>query len=285
LKVRRFYLLLGSLLGSFSRSYLSGAATGWAATAGRKGVTIGSFNALRELNASETKATVSLPDLKALEEQLKEFGPSALRKFKRDARKLGKPAQDELRRAFRRVGISGPLGFSRRPGRRFDRMYTDSHAHLSYGKSYGTINSTKAIDVNYKNRKEGRALAQLKTAKDGTISIVRLLVRSPALIVADMAGKSGAGRKRSGETKKFKQNLFGRGVIEATPAMRQITPGRVVARDKWLKALDEKARARRQNQASRYAWPSMEEYMSDHKLKVAVLLNEVITESNKKLGN
>jgi hypothetical protein len=278
-------LLLASLFGSVQRSYLSGAAKGWAGTSARTGIAIGNFNALRELNASDSKAAVSLGDLKSLEAQLREFGPDALRKFKRDARRIGKPAQDELRKAFRQVGIAGPLGAPKRPGRRFDRMYTDDHARLSYAKSYSTISSSRSIDINYKNRTEGRALARLKAAGDGTISIVRLLVKSPALIVADMAGKSRTAIKRSGQLRPFKQNLFGRGVIDATPAMRAVTPRRGEARDKWLKALDQRAAAKKQSNASRYAWPTMENYMSIHKLKVSMLLNDVIAETNKKLGN
>ena len=279
-------MLLASLFGSVQRSYLSGAARGWAGTAARTGVTIGSFNALEELNASGSKATVSLPDLKALEAQLKEFGPDAFKRFKRDAGRLGVPARDALRSVYRSVGIFGPLGRPRRPGRKFDKMATEyNHARLSYERAFVTINTSRAIDVNYKNRNEGRALRQLKSAQDGTISIVRLLVKAPALIVADMAGKSSRKRLNSGFVRQYETKLFGGPKIVATERMRAVTPARVQARTTWLQALDRQAHNRRQNKASRYAWPTMEKYMSKHKFNAAALINQVITETNKKLAD
>lgn len=279
-------MLLASLLGSLSRSYVTGAAMGWTGVAARGGITIGNFNALRELNASDTKASVSLSDLKALEKQLKEFGPDSLKKFKRDARKVGVPARDALRSVYRSVGISGPLGRPNRPGRRYDKMATNyNHARLSYERGFVVANSSRGIDVNYKNRNEGKALRQLQQAQDGTFSIVRLLVKAPAFIVADMAGKSNRKRLNSGFVREYETNLFGGPKVVATERMRAVTPARVEARTKWLQALDRQAHNRRQNKASRYAWPTMEKYMSKHKVNVAALINEVIAETNKKLGN
>jgi hypothetical protein len=278
-------LLLASVFGSLQRSYLSGAVGGWSRIAARSAMAIGNFNSATELNASASKATVELKDLKALEQQLKEFGPDALRTFKRNARRVGTPARDALRSVFRSVGTAGPLGSPRRPGRRYDKMATSYNGRLSYMTSYIRNYSSKGIDINYKNRNEGRALQQLKTAKDGTISVVRLLVKAPAFIVADMAGKSNSSRIVSGPVREYKTNLFGRGVVQANDAMRQMTPARYEARAKWLQALDRQAHNRRQNKASRYAWPTMENYMSKHKVNVATLLNEVIADTNKRLGN
>jgi len=279
-------LAVSSLLGSMYRSYAAGAARGWSTTAAKGGITIGNFNALSELNTSDNKAVVSLPDLKALELQLKEFGPDALNRFKRDARRVGTPARDALRSVYRSVGIFGPLGRPRRPGRKFDKMATEyGHARLSYERAFVTINTSRGIDVNYKNRNEGRALRQLKQAEDGTISIVRLLVKAPALIVADMAGKSNRKRLNSGFVRQYETKLFGGPKVVATERMRAVTPARVQARTTWLQALDRQAHNRRQNKASRYAWPTMEKYMSKHKINAAALINQVIAETNKKMAD
>ncbi len=279
-------MLLASLFGSVQRSYLAGAARGWATTSARTGMAIGNFNALTELNAADSKATVSLGDLKALEAQLREFGPDALKRFKRDARRVGTPARDALRAVFRSVGIAGPLGRPNRPGRRYDKMATNyNHARLSYERGFVIANSSRGIDVNYKNRSEGKALQQLKTAQDGTISIVRVLVKAPAFIVADMAGKSNRKRINSGFVREYETNLFGGPKIVASERMRAVTPARVEARTKWLQALDRQAHNRRQSKASRYAWPTMEKYMSTHKINAAALINQVIAETNKKLAD
>lgn len=278
-------MLLTGLVGSFSRSYLMSAFAGWRGVAAASKIPIGNFNHLQELDITDRKAVVILSDLKDLERQLLELGPDALKKFKNQSRKLGHPARDRLRKTFSSVGINGPLGRPRRPGRRYDRMVTNyNYAHLSWERGFVQVNSARGIDVNYKNRNESKALSQLARAQDGTISIVRLLVKAPALIVADMAGKSNKARKNSGYVRPYQTNLFGRGVVEANGAMRQVTPARVEARTKWLQALDRQAHNRRQNKASRYAWPTMERYMVQHKTNVAALLNEVINSTNKKLA-
>lgn len=262
-----------------------GATRGWGSIAAGSRIAIGNFNNLKELDVTNSKAVVELTDLKALERQLREFGPDSLSKLKKDARRIGTPARDALRSIFRSVGSAGPLGSPRRPGRRYDKMSTSYNGRLSYRTSYIRNYSSRGIDVNYKNRNEGRALNQLKTAKDGTISIVRLLIKAPAFVVADMAGKSNSARTTSGLVREYKTNLFGGPTIQATDNMRRMTPARVNAVDNWLRVLDRQAHNRRQNKASRYAWPGMEKYMSKHKVNVAQLLNEVIAETNKKLAD
>lgn len=279
-------LLFASIFGSLGRSYAMGAFRGWEnvrQAARQRGINIGIFSLLKDIDITDRKAVVELPNLKALEDLLKEVGPQALRDFKGKARKVGTPARNALRGTFLNIGIHGPLGAPRRPGRNYDKMSTSyERGRLSFMRSRVIANG-KGIDVNYKNRSEGKALRQLKSAQDGTISIVRLIVRAPAFIVADMAGKSGAGKVTS-EVRKYETRLFGRNVIEATPAMRAVTPARRVAIDNWLLALDRQAHNRRQNKASRYAWPTMEKYMGKHKINAAQIMNETIAELNNRMA-
>lgn len=275
-------MILASLLGSLSRSYTTSAAMGWARVGMGAGIPIGNYNHLKELISNDNKAVVELSDLKALEKTLIETGPEAFKKFKNNARQLGRPARDALRSVFRSVGIHGPLGAPRRKGRRYDKMSTNySRGHLSYSRGVALAGSSRGIDVNYKNRNEGKALRQLQIAKDGTISIVRLSVKAPAFIVADMAGKSNKGKKAVGDlSREYQTDLFGRGVVTK---QHVITPNRRVAINDWLDALNERAHNRRQGKASRYAWPTMEKYMSKHKTNASVLLNDVIAMMNKRL--
>jgi hypothetical protein len=267
---------------------LFGAAAGWGkiqSVARQRGINIGTFSLVRDLNINDAKAIVELPNLKALEAMLKETGPTALRDFKRKARRIGTPARNEIRKTFREVGIFGPLGAPRRPGRMNDKMATDyNRGRLSYSRGFLEANTSRGIDVNYKNRTENRALAQLAKAQDGTISIVRIKISSGPLIVADMAGKTGNKRLSSGQmARNYQTNLFGRGVVQATDRMRMATQARVDARTTWLQALDRQARGRKQNKASRYAWPTMERFMPKHKVNVSQLLNETVAQINKKL--
>lgn len=286
--------MFASIFGNLGRSYLFGAAKGWSkiqVAARQRGINIGTFSLLRDIDITDRKAVVELPNLKALEALLKETGPKALNDFKKNARALGKPAQRALISVYKSVGVMGPLGAPRRIGRKYDKMATfnggnlrGDRGRLSYMGGFTAANTRNGVDVNYKNRSEGKALSQLKAARDGTISIVRLMVKSPPLIVADMAGKSGAGRLKVGSlVGDYKTDLFGRGVVQATDRMRTMTPAREQARTKWLQALDRNAHNRRQNKPSRYAWPTMTKYMSQHKVNVSNLLNRTIAELNKRL--
>jgi hypothetical protein len=276
-------LLFASIFGNLGRSYLFGAAAGYGkiqSIARQRGINIAAFNMARDLNISDAKAVVELPNLKALEAMLKETGPTALRDFKRKARRIGVPARNEIRKTFREVGIFGPLGAPKRVGRKNDKMATNyNRGRLSYSRGFLEANTSRGIDVNYKNRNEGKALAQLATAKDGTISIVRIKISSAPLIVADMANKTGNKRLSNGQmVRGYQTNLFGRGVVQATDRMRMVTQRRYDARTAWLEALDSKVKG-----ASRYAWPAMTDYMPRHKVNVSRLFNETIAEINKKL--
>lgn len=281
-------MLFASIFGSLGRSYAMGAFRGWEdvrRAARQRGINIGVFSLLKDIDITDRKAVVELPNLVALEALLKEVGPEAFRDFKNKARRVGTPARNALRGTFLNVGIHGPLGAPKRPGRSYDKMSTSyERGRLSYIASRQMANG-KGIDVNYKNRREGKALRDLRAAQDGTISIVRLIVRAPAFIIADMAGKSNSAKVATGaQVRDYTTRLFGKNVVQATDRMRTVTPDRRAAIDNWLLALDRQAHNRRQNKASRYAWPTMEKYMSKHKTNAAQILNETIADLNNRLA-
>jgi len=271
-----YQALMGGLAGMFMR----GAATGYGAVNGAAkgyGIKIGDFNMLMNLGISDQKAVIELADLKELEAALKEVGPSFHRKFKRDAKKLGEPARDAVRQAFRQIGYMGPLGPPKRPGRRFDRFSTSELGRLSWYNSR-MMNEKRSIDVNYKNRREGRALAQLQAAKDGTISIVRVRVMAPAYIVADMAGKSGNARQTTGTlTRPYQISLFGKKTVTR---QHKINSDNV---DNWIENLNSKSNAKQQDSPSRYGWPTMEKHAPRFRGNAAQLLNVTIEMLNRRV--
>jgi len=283
-------LALQAALGFLGRSYLMGGAQGFRDVQGyiqQAGAgNIGSFRSVQDLGLSNSKAVVELPDLVTMSRILKELGPKAFNDFKRKQRNLGRPALKELRKSFGRIGIHGPLGGPTRKGRYYDKMSTNSaHAHLAFYSARAVLNSAKGIDVNYKDRKANKALNQLRQAKDGTISIVRLRVRAPAYIVADMAGKSNKARKSVGDpTRPYQTMLFGRKMITREDG-HEITFRRRRAITIWLEALDRQAHNSKQKEASRYAWPTMVDYMPKHKEGASKIFNETIQQINDALGN
>jgi hypothetical protein len=267
---------MGGLAGLFMR----GAATGYGAVNGAArgyGIKIGDFNNLMDLGISDKKAVVELADLKALEDALKDVGPSFHRKFKRDAKKVGEPTRDAVRKAFRQIGYMGPLGPAKRPGRRFDRFATSELGRLSWYNSR-MMSENKSIDVNYKNRREGRALAQLQAAKDGTISIVRVRVMAPAYVVADMAGKSGKARQTTGTlTRPYRISLYGKRTVTR---QHKINSDNV---DNWIENLNSKSNAKQQDTPSRYGWPTMERHAPKFREDASKLLNESIAMLNRRM--
>lgn len=266
-----------ALLGPLRSVFMSNAMRGFA-IAQRANPNIGNFNALRDLNLSDKKTVIELSNLKHLERTLKEVSPKMLRDFKRDARKLGDPAKKAIRKAFAEAGQHGPLGAPNRPGRYYDKMYTSFVGRLSWTQAKAIANR-RGIEVNYKNRNENKALRQLQAAQDGTISIVRVVVRAPAFIVADMAGKSNKARKAPGElSREYKINAFNRGVVTRRHRVD------VYNVENWLDRLNAEARGKGQNRPSRYAWPAAEDHLKDARGNASNLMNRTITEINRLLS-
>jgi hypothetical protein len=267
-------------MGGLAGAYRRGATSGFNNVNNRArayGIKIGDFNNLMDLGISDRKAVLELADLKSLEETLKDIGPEFHRKFKRDAKKLGEPARDAVRKSFRAIGYMGPLGPPKRPGRRFDKFATSELGRLSWYNSR-MMNEKRSIDVNYKNRREGRALAQLRAAGDGTISIVRVRVMAPAYIMADMAGKSGNANSGGALTRPYRINLFGRGVVT-----RQHRVNTDNVKD-WIDTLNSEANAQQQGSPSRYGWPTLIKHAPKFRADAAELLNNSISMLNRRMA-
>lgn len=251
---------------------LSAARIGYLAT----GAT-GSFQGATLASTSGDKGVLELANLKEIERELRNIGPEALRQFKKDAKKVGKPAVTSVRKAFRDVGEHGPLGAPKRRGRTYDKMYTkDGIGRLSWSSSR-KIGGRSGIDVNYKNRKEGKALRDLQAAKDGTVSIVRVRVRAPAYVVADMAGKSNKAARVTGTlSREYQINLFGRGVVTR---QHRINSNNV---DNWIQALDRKAKGG-SGKPSRYGYPALIKHSPKFKQDMSQVLRSAINDINRRL--
>lgn len=274
-------MVFQAALGSVANSYLRGAMAGWSgiAAAGRMNNTdIGDFNMLKLLGDSTDPARLEIKDLQNLEATLKEVAPELFRKYRRDIKKLGTPALREMQSTFRNITMFGPLGPVRRPNRRFDKMATSPVARLSWYNSR-TIAQNRAIDVNYKNRNATKDFAKLRTGRDGTLSILRLRIHAPAYIIADIAGASGKARSANGKYTRYYDKTAGNGQVITT--RHRVSYENVT---KWLRALDNRADNKKQNNPSRYAWPTMEEYMPKHRANTSKLLNDTIAELNRRMA-
>lgn len=273
-------MALQALLGGMGVSYLRGAFAGHrmvSSSARSNGISIGDFNNLQVQMAKNLAASVSISDLKDLEKQLRLIAPSLVTKLRRDQKKLGEPAKDAVQRTFKNINQNGPLKGPKRQGRRYDKMATSELGRLSWYSSK-IMSQDKAIDVDYKNRKEKSDFAKIKNGADGTLSIVRVRIRSAAYVVADMAGKSGKATKASGTlSREYTINLFGKGLVTRR---HQISDTNV---ENWIRTLNSNASNRGQNGPSRYGWPTMEKHAPKYREKTSRLLNETIATLNQRM--
>lgn len=262
-------VFLGALRGVF----LSNAKRGFM-TASAINPRIGNFNELRDLDKSDRKAVVELSNLKHLEKTLRTLGPKMLRDFKRDARRVGQPAMKDVRKAFTSIGPLGPRGGPSRDNRYYDKMSNSFVGRLSWRNSY-VIANRRGIEVNYKNRNENKALSRLQAAQDGTISIVRIVVRAPAFIVADMAGKSNRAQKGDGElSRMYRIHEFGGPYIQRQHRVRTANT------DNWIRKLNEVGKGAA-GRPSRYVYPAVEGHMNDFRTNSSKLFNRTIGEINR----
>ena len=265
------------LLGPLRNAFMSNAMRGFA-LAQKANPAIGNFNALRDLGLSDKKSVIELSNLKHLERTLREVSPKMLRDFKRDARKVGDPAKKAIRQAFADATDAGPLGDKKRRGRYYDRMDTSFLGHLSWHNAKAFARR-RGIEVNYKNRNENKALQNLKASGDGTISIVRVVVRPPAFIVADMAGASNSARKGPGElSREYRINLFNKGTVTRRHKVN------IYNTENWIDKLNSSARGKGQSKPSRYAWPAAEDHLPKAREDASAVMNRTIQEINRLLS-
>lgn len=285
-------MVFAPLFLSAARAYAAGAARGWGATSMLSYSDIGSFS-LARVTGGDVKAEIEMTDLVALEAILKQTAPDLYNRFKREARKVGIPARNDVRKAFAKVGAGGPLG-PRKPNmakpwatperiarRRYDGFNTvnGDSGRLSWPLQYTTIFRSAGIDVNYKTKNPNKDLSNLKLGKDGQIGLVRVRVKKAPLIMVDMAGRGNSMYSQGrGRTRPYQINAFGRGVITRTHTINRDNS------DDFVRNL-ERAKSAGNSKASRYAYPAFLAHQPTFRTNFDKLLQSTVNEMNRKLGN
>jgi hypothetical protein len=282
-------VVFGALLGGIGRSYLIGAATGFNKVSSYGDV--GSYDLARVLGTNGNKGSIEMTDMAALERRLKEVAPEIFLKLKKEARKIGVPARNDIRDAFSKVGPGGPLGprrinennsWSTRKAN--SRRYYDGfntvngdNGRLSWYNNYFSINTSAGIDVNYKSRNANRNLSKLKLGQDGELSIVRVRVKKAPLILADMAGRGEKSMYSNGRyrTQPYQIDLFGRGIVTRTHKINATNS------NTFLQKLS-KAKGKGSSTGSRYAYPAFIKHQPTHRKNVDKLIDMVIYETNRR---
>jgi hypothetical protein len=252
---------------------------------------VGSYDLARVLGTNGNKGSIEMTDMAALERRLKEVAPEIFLKLKKEARKIGVPARNDIRDAFSKVGPGGPLGprrinennsWSTRKAN--SRRYYDGfntvngdNGRLSWYNNYFSINTSAGIDVNYKSRNANRNLSKLKLGQDGELSIVRVRVKKAPLILADMAGRGEKSMYSNGRyrTQPYQIDLFGRGIVTRTHKINATNS------NTFLQKLS-KAKGKGSSTGSRYAYPAFIKHQPTHRKNVDKLIDMVIYETNRR---
>lgn len=189
--------------------------------------------------------SLSVNDVRQLQKRLKEIEPSLRTKLMRDAKKAGEPTAKAIKARLQTV----------KPLR---------------GMLRGRLNWENSVDSKGRSYRPDDVKVQFRTSMSGrslTTSLVRVRAASPAVSMADMAGRTGryvdAGYRGSGETRSYQW----RGTERTHRVNGQ---GRAMMN-------------RLGGKASRYVWPAAERSIVDARQEVDRILREAYATIGKKL--
>lgn len=169
-------------------------------------------------------AQLSASDMKALIAKLKEIQPSLAREFRKEVKKIAKPVDDEIKRLIPAQPPLSGMGFVIRRESRLT-------GNISYSTNEGRLNwlGTGAFnDGTSKSKAQGPKATTIRTGvkpsgKSLTTALAKIILDSPAVSMADMAGRGSGGRsgvrsreytyrKRNGEIVKRRHMVNGQGI-------------------------------------------------------------------------
>jgi hypothetical protein len=200
----------------------------------------------------------SVTEIRELQRRLKTVNPILRTELIRDAKKAGEPVQLAVKSAIAAVT---PLS----------------------GMTQGRLNWNLSVDAKGKGHKSTDVKLQFRTRSSGrsdVTSLVRVQVASPAVVMADMAGRSrtymGAGYKGSGQTREYAykggtrtHRVDGRGIKNPKRQYKFARQG-----DALLQNLG--------GSASRYVWPAAENKIPAVRSAIESILRDAYTKINRK---
>lgn len=200
----------------------------------------------------------SVTEIRELQRRLKSINPELRRQLVRDAKKAGEPAQSAIKSAIAQVT---PLS----------------------GMTRGRLNWNSSVDAKGKAHKPTDVKLEFRTRSSGrsdTTSLVRIKVASPAVVMADMAGRSGnfmgKGYRGTGLTREYaykggtrRHRVDGNGIKNPNRPYKYQRQG-----DSLLANLG--------GRASRYVWPAAESKIPAIKAEIETILKKAYSDINRK---
>lgn len=205
------------------------------------------------------KTEIVIADLRLLIKTLKTLDSSYVNEFYNSAKEIAKPVQKEI--------IDGIPQTTPVKGMRAKSM----RGRLAWGVG------KRAKSVVIRANRTVRRKSSFAKGKTKEYPIVQVVAQSPAVVLADMAGKTNRYTNKKPRSRKHEINLFGRGVIvERTYKMNN--QGRFL-----IDALNDSPKAVAKG-PSRFFWPSALKALPDARKKIDALIKEFHERTNKNLG-
>lgn len=186
----------------------------------------------------------SVTEIRELQRRLKSIDPKLRTQLVRDAKEAGKPVQSAVKSAI--AGVTPLSGMTR------GRLNWNSSIDAK-----GIAHPAQDVKLQFRTRSTGRS---------NVTSLVRVRVGSPAVVMADMAGRSGrfldAGYKGSGRTREYPYKGGSR-------THRVNGQGRAMIRNLG-------------GSASRYVWPAADGQLPAVKTRIEAILRKAYSDINRK---
>lgn len=210
--------------------------------------------------AETYRTDIIVSDMKRLVRRLNEIEPELSKTMRREWKEIVEPARSHLTASIKSNGI--PMSGFRKRG-------------SPVGKTWNNRGQSSRVYVQM--RAGNRVIAQMRNQ-----TILRLVIRNAATIIADMAGRTLSSRTPKGTktdwyvyTNPRFANTYG---PNSKPGFRRHTV--TTQGDQMLQNLREWGRGG----ASRVAYPSVEKTLPDVRDKLITNINEYIALTNRELG-
>ena len=200
-------------------------------------------------------------DVKLMLKKLRSIEPDAVKLYKKEIRTIAKPVADEIQRTIPNSPPLSGMGFTVRRTNpvtgnttyyinegRLNWQGTGKHGQGLRNKAKGP----KSVSVSSAVRPSGRSL---------TTPIAKIILQSPAVSMADMAGRKSNGRS-AGQSRTYTYRLRDGSVV--TRRHRLSGQGQ-----KMIEELRSKY-----GQASRFGWPALEKRVDDVALQIDKVLQK-----------
>jgi hypothetical protein len=204
---------------------------------------------------------VHATDYKQVIKQLKLIDPTQAKQLKKRYREIGGPAQKSVRDEILTIGSKGPISDTKRRNRISNGMLHGGRTGwgTNYGSTGGPVSGVKRYPY------QSVLLQTLERAKKGQTGIVRLVVRSAATVLTDLA-QNYRGRSLS---RPYNIRLFGGPEISRQHKITYFSVGSFIRKLGAVKKKSLKGK-------SRNVYPGFDKAIPAVKIKAEMAIREAV---------